>query len=361
MFFSTRIILNIIGMLSRNLIKQEYSYQSNSMPPLRWFDVWGAWDTGWYLDISQNGYSAIQNQYHQTNIAFFPLYPTLMKLIGSIIGNHYIAGVILSNFCLIVACVYLYRLVSLDSDETNAIKSVKYLLIFPTSFILSGVFSESLYLALTLMCFYYARKGEWYRVGIAGFFLSLTRSVGVLVILPLLYEVFMPLLKENKVINLKNSRETIIPLFYLSLIPLGTIFFMIYNYYLTGDFIAFMHAQVMWERHLKNPLEVLIDGFFGNIFTEFEAAFAVISIFILIMFYRKMRFSYWLFSMCSFLVPLSTGIMSMPRYILVIFPFYILFADITKNHVSEDIVTLIFCLFQGFLMVFWTTGHRLVM
>jgi len=362
MFFSTRIILNIIGVLSRNLIQQEYSYQSNSMPPLRWLDVWGAWDTGWYLDISLNGYSTIQNQIHQTNIAFFPLYPTLMRIIGSITGNHYIAGLIISNFCLIVACIYLYRLVKLDFEETNAIKSVKYLLIFPVSFILSGVFSESLYLTLILICFYYARKGEWYLVGITGFFLSLTRSVGVLVVLPLLYEVLMPLIKENRtIISLKNSREVIIPVFYLSLIPLGTVFFMVYNYYITGDFLAFMHAQAMWERHLTNPLEVIIDGFSGDIFTAFEAAFATISIFILIIFYRKMRFSYWLFSMFSIFIPLSTGIMSMPRYILVIFPLYILFADITKNRVSEDIITLIFCLFQGFLMIFWTSGCRLVM
>jgi len=161
--------------------------------------------------------------------------------------------------------------------------------------------------------------------------------------------------------SLENLREIIIPLFYLSLIPIGTIFFMIYNYYLTGDFIAFMHAQVMWQRHLANPLEILIDGFSGNIFTTFEAAFAAISIFIFIIFYRKMRPSYWLFVMCSIFVPLSTGIMSMPRYILVIFPFYILFADLTKNRVSEDIVTLIFSIFQGFLMVFWTSGYRLVM
>lgn len=361
-FFSTRIVLNIIGVLSRNLIPQEYSYKSNSVSPLSWLDVWGAWDTGWYLDISQNGYSTIQNQVSQTNIAFFPLYPTLMRLIGSIVGNHYIAGLIISNFCLIVACVYLYRLVKLDFDEINAIKSIKYLLIFPTSFILSGVFSESLYLALTLMCFYYARKGEWHMVGVTGFFLSLTRSVGVLIILPLLYEVFMPLLKENKVImRRENLKGIIIPLFYLSLIPVGTIFFMIYNYYVTGDFLAFMHAQVMWQRHLTNPLEVLIDAFSGNIFTTFEAAFAAISIIIFVIFYKKMRFSYWLFGMYSIFVPLSTGIMSMPRYISVIFPFYILFADLTKNRVSEDIVTLIFSIFQGFLMVFWTGGYRLVM
>jgi len=402
MFFSTRIVLNIIGVLSRVLIKAGANDRSISMVPwIRWLDVWGAWDTGWYLDISHNGYtsrSLDQLLVQQTNIAFFPLYPSLMRFLGSIIGNHYIAGVIVSNFCLIVSCVYLYRLVRLDSGEANSIRSIKYLLIFPTSFILSGVFSESLYLALTLMCFYYARKGKWHLVGITGFCLSLTRSIGVLVILPLLYELLMQFRKEKKeIISFKNPREIILPLFYLAFIPLGIISYMIYNYYLTGDFLAFAHAQVMWGRHAANPLVVLIHGYHGSIYSAFEAAFAAITIFIFILFYRKIRFSYWLFGMYSIFVPLSTGIMSMPRFILVIFPLYILFADITKNHVidekttstrdakngkilqtlneqkmhpnsqsnsmnqySEELVTLTFALFQGFLMVFWTNGSWLV-
>ncbi|WP_269851356.1 hypothetical protein [Methanosarcina horonobensis] len=165
-----------------------------------WLDIWGVWDTGWYLDISQNGYTARPLDElisFQTNVVFFPLYPLLMRFLGSIIGNQYTAGVIISNFSLIVACIYLYKLVRLDSDESSAFRSVKYLLLFPISFILSGVFTESLYLALALMCFYYARTGKWQLAGIFGFFLSLTRSVGVLIVLPLLYEGLMPLLKEK--------------------------------------------------------------------------------------------------------------------------------------------------------------------
>lgn len=287
-----------------------------------------------------------------------------MRFLGSIIGNDYIAGVMISNFCLMVSCIYLCKLVSLDSDKAIAMKSVKYLLLFPVSFIFSGVFTESLYLALALMCFYYARTGKWQMAGITGFFLSLTRSVGVLIVLPLLYEGLMPLIKENKCLisfeDLKNSRDKMLPLFYIALIPLGTVSFMIFNYYLYGDFMAFAHAQVMWGRHPANPLEVLINGFNENIYTFFEAAFATTFIFILILFYRKIRFSYWLFSMYSIFIPLSTGVQSMPRYILVIFPIYILFADITNNRVSEDFVTVSFALLLGFLMVCWTNSFNLV-
>lgn len=360
MFFSTRIILDIIGVLSRKVLSV-YGPGQLIWTIQDFLNVWGVWDTAWYLDIAQNGYSTIQNQVHQTNIAFFPLYPLIMRYLGSIIGNSYIAGLIVSNFCLIVSCIYLYRLVNLDYDEDTSVRSIKYLLLFPVSFILSGVFTESLYLALTLICFYYARTGKWYLVGITGFFLSLTRSTGVLIVLPLLYEGLMPLLKDNKSLkNLKSSWHQILPLFYLSLIPLGTILFMIFNYYLTGDFMAFAHAQVMWQRHLGNPLAILIMGYHGDIYTAFEAAFATIAIFIVILFYRKIRFSYWIFFMYSIFVPLSTGIWSMPRFILVIFPIYILFANITKNRISEDLVMLSFALLQGFLMVFWTNSFNLV-
>lgn len=363
MFFSTRIALSIIGEFSRRLLASHFVDQS-IWTSNGWLDIWGVWDTGWYLDISQNGYTARPLDElisFQTNIVFFPLYPLLMRCVGYIIRNNYTAGFIISNISLIIACVYLYKLVRLDFDESSALRSVKYLLLFPVSFILSGVFTESLYLALALICFYYARTGKWHLAGISGFFLALTRSVGVLIVLPLLYEGLVSVLKENKNLkNIKESRDEILPLLYLLLIPLGTISFMVFNFYLTGDFLAFVHGQAAWGRYHGNPIEFLIDGYKGNMYNTFESVFTVISLFIFLLFFKKIRFSYWLFAMYSILVPLSTGIQSMPRYILVIFPLYILFADISKKHLSEDLVTLFFALMQGFLMVFWTNGFKLV-
>jgi hypothetical protein len=171
----------------------------------------------------------------------------------------------------------------------------------------------------------------------------------------------MPLLKENKNLRtFKEARDRILPLFYLLLIPLGIISFMVFNFYLTGDFLAFVHGQAAWGRHHMNPLETIINGFDGNIFTRFEAFFAIISIFIFLLFYRKIRFSYWLFGIYSLFIPLSTGIQSMPRFVLVIFPIYILFSSITKDRISDDLVTIFFALMQGCLMVFWTNSFDLV-
>ena len=125
-----------------------------------------------------------------------------------------------------------------------------------------------MYLTLALMCFYYARKSKWHLVGITEFFLSLTRSIGVLVVLPLLCKFLMQFLKEKKdIISFKNHRGMILPLFYLSFIPLGTISFMIYNYYLTGDFLAFVHAQGMGGRHAV-PLWQLSSTVSTEIFSQ---------------------------------------------------------------------------------------------
>lgn len=97
-------------------------------------------------------------------------------------------------------------------------------------------------------------------------------------------------------------------------------------------------------------------------YASFEAVFTGISILVLILFHKKIRFSYWLFAIYSIFVPLSTGIQSMPRYILVIFPLYILFADISKNRLSEDFfLHYFFCSYARlFLMVFWTNSFNLV-
>jgi Gpi18-like mannosyltransferase len=49
----------------------------------------------------------------------------------------------------------------MDFDETLVSRAITYLLIFPTTFFFSGVYSESLFLALTVAAFYYARTNRW--------------------------------------------------------------------------------------------------------------------------------------------------------------------------------------------------------
>ena len=108
LFLSTRIILTLIGVLSRILLGpyhgKEYVWiYSDTL----WLDIWGVWDTGWYLSIAVDGYSAAPILGSQANYAFFPLYPFLMKLLGFVIMDNYISGIIISNISLLISCVFL--------------------------------------------------------------------------------------------------------------------------------------------------------------------------------------------------------------------------------------------------------------
>jgi hypothetical protein len=349
LFFSTRIILTLIAVLSRVLLepyhrKEDYWIYSDKL----WLDIWGVWDTGWYLGIAANGYSAVASLGDQANYNFFPLYPLLMRLLGYVTEDNYLSGIIISNIALLVSCVFLYKLVELDENSDTAMRSIKFLFLFPTAFILSGVFTESLFLALLLACFYYARKGNWFLVGVLGFCLSLTRAIGVLIIMPILYEYL-----KSKTI----SRDILC----LLLIPSGIFVWMVFNFFLTGDFLAFMHIQSAWGRSLADPLLTIYNGLFAtDLVKVFEAFFAIISLSILILFYNKIRTSYWIFGMFALITPLLTSIDSMPRYALVVFPFFILFAQLTKERPINDVLTIILALLQGCLMIFWSNGFTLI-
>lgn len=366
LFFVTRIVLTIIGVSSRILLEPFHRYPVTWIYSKHlWLDIWGVWDTGWYLKIARNWYPMLNPlPMRSSNWGFFPFYPLLMRLLGGGIGDLYLAGIIISNICLILSCVFLYRMVRLNSDNNTALRSVKYLFLFPTAFVLSGVFSESLFLVLIILCFYHAKKGNWFLAGISGFFLSLTRPLGIFVVLPLLYEYF----------RARNFRllDTDRGVLFLSLIPLGLFTFAIYSYYLTGDFLAHVHAkQAGWMVFLSNPFKVLyytlftdiITPFGGRIDLVFNAIFVIATILLLSLFYKKIRFSYWLTGMILCAVPLMGGInvmTGMGRFTLVIFPLYIIFAKLGKNRHLDQIITISLALFQGLLMVFWSNGFYLI-
>jgi Gpi18-like mannosyltransferase len=366
LFISTRLVLTTIGVISRNLLERQYGKQyiySNQL----WLDIWGVWDSYWYINIAEDGYSAkVGTEFSDTqaNYAFFPLYPMLMRLVGTVIGDKFfIAGILVSNICLIIACFLLYRLVQLKSDRQTSLETIKFLLVSPTAFILSGVFTESLYLMLAILCFYLAEKRQWLLAGITGFFLALSRSVGVLIIIPILYEYL-----QGKEFQFKKIRYDIL---FLLLIPLGLTLFAIYNYHLTGNFFAFSQIQAGWNRTLSDPFTALFKGFYRGIWQPdvkiilrmkalLESTFTVVTLGFLCIFFRKMSFSYWVFSIYSIVVPLLAGVDSMPRYILPIFPLYIVLAKLVHNRSFDKITTLSFVLIQGFLMIFWSCGYALV-
>lgn len=350
LFVASRAMLTVIGVIAHEAFRNRYI---GFFPD--WLNIWGVWDSTWYINIAKSGYSTVLNEVGMPNYTFFPLYPILMRLFALLIGDYYLSGVLISNIALLVSCVYIYRLVKLDSDESTALRSIKYLFLFPTAFVLSGVLTESLFLALSLMSLYYAKKRNWPFAGALGFFTVLTRPYGVIILIPLAYEYL-------RSVDYDPRRIKVDALFLL-LVPIGVSLYSAYTYSLTGDPLAFMHAQKEWGGVFRFPLEQLWNRLSeGRMDVRFNAYITLIALAVLVLFYKKVDFSSWLYGALVILIPLSSSASawSMSRYIVVAFPLFIIFARLGKNQRFDETATILLVMLQGLLMALWTTAFYYV-
>ncbi len=346
LFVTTRAVLTVIG-----FIAYQYVAHVKLNMPSEFLRIWKVWDSINYIDIAQYGYFIPADRTKMANYAFFPFYPLLMRIADTVLGDPALSGFIISNACLLVSCFYLYRLVSLESDGRTAMRSIKYLFLFPTAFVLSGILTESLFLALSLACLYYAKKGNWLFTGVLGFFTALTRPYGVIIILPALYEYL-----KSREFKLQNIRADAL---YMLLIPAGISTYAAYCYYLMGDPLAFARVQAAWGGHAVNPIMELLNRLTtpAGVDVLFGACFTLMALVVMLLSYKKVGFSLWLYGLLLILIPLSTpsSAWSMARYIVLAFPLFIVFAKLGENRDFDDAATIAMALLQGLLMALWTT------
>ena len=361
LFVITRITLTVIGLVSRALVPGPvFRPMPLGAGPVfsrfSFLDVWGAWDSSWYISIAQVGYQPDLLEGPFANYAFFPLFPLLSRAVGWLFDNVFIGGLAVANAALLVACLFLYRLVLVDHDVATARGSVKYLFAAPGAFFLSGMLSESLYLALVVMCFYFARTQRWWLVGICGFLLTLSRGPGVLAGAPLLW-----IYLDQRGFSLRQLRPDVL---WLAGLPAGIGVFMWLNYALTGDALAFAHIQATgWGHYLQNPLTALWrEMTVGDVFNRFNAWYMLAVLAVTVAFIRKLGVAYATFALISVLLPLAYGpsFSSMVRYSAVIFPLYIVVARFTRSRPGLDqAITIAGALLQGFLMSLWANSSFL--
>jgi uncharacterized membrane protein len=137
------------------------------------------WDSIHYLAIAEHGYAVAGNT------AFFPLYPLLIRVLGFALGSDPVAGVATSTVSFAVALSLLHRLTELELGRRAADATVLLLALAPLSFFFTAVYTESLFLALSLGAVYTARRERWALAACLGAVAALTRVTGVLLVIPL--------------------------------------------------------------------------------------------------------------------------------------------------------------------------------
>jgi len=328
-FVVTRIPIIVIAELASVTIAQRPGrHVAESTNPL--LAVWGRWDAVHYLDIAKHGYFG-------TDMAFFPLYPALIHVVGAFVGNDLVAGLIISNVALFFGLLFFYKLVEHQYTRNVAHRAIFYISIFPTAIFFSAVYTESLFFALTVASFYYIREHRWIAAGAIGALAALSRSEGVLLAIPFGIEVIAAARASTSLRTFLGTPQRLIRIAIgAALIPLGLATYMAWLWVLNGDPLYFSHVQSHWNRHFAPPWVSVAHAFaivahaksaltVAN--QSIEIVFTALMIGVLVAGLTRMRPSYSTYMALSILIPMSTAsLMSMPRFALVLFPMFSILA-----------------------------------
>ena len=344
LFIATRICLFSLGIISQDMlgpilqkpvIPGSIFYSSHSH-----FSRWVLWDGHAYMDIADQGYRG-------NNFGFLPAYPLLVRMVAFFTESLPLAGIVVSNIFLLLSCMMLTRLLRLDYDEKITKDSLLYLFLLPGAFMLSGIYTESLFLFLTLACMYCARKEHWWRAGLCATILISTKIFGIFILVPLLYF----FIKKRGLGGLSKSP------WWLFVIPLGPLGFGYYCWHKTGDCFAYIHIQqALWHHQWSNPISVVWNGISSPYPNSYvHAWWIIITLAILIVAWKHIPKIYVVFGLALIVFPpVSGSIYSSFRYSASFFVLPLSCAAIANKYpFVRATLPACFALIQGVIFVIW--------
>lgn len=403
-YLATRLSLVFVGLLADfyflPLLKPNAvlpSVTANTRFPGALWLMWQRFDSGFYINLAQYGYWPASTLHTYSNWAFYPLFPMLIFLFAHLFGGSQtafiLAGLLVSNTAAVIAIIYLYKLVRDEFGTNVASLSVLYLALFPTAFYLSAIYTESLLLACSVTCIYFARKHRWWLASVCGGLAALARAQGVLLLIPVAWEFwqvasdrYAPIIftKEDTVqervrlwvisrvrgpLLAIQEPSKLFSLCTLGLIPAGLLAFLVYAKIKTNDLLATFHNQNWgWGRFFENPFQLLSMSLTHPVRADATNwNFWILNISVALLFlgftvwaFRKLPMIYALYTLVMVLLPLSSSrLNSISRYYLVVFPVFIMLAlySSSAEHANRRYFILIpFAMLQAVLMVFFVLG-----
>lgn len=301
------------------------------------------WDGGHYIAVAEAGYK------EEFQYAFFPLYPLSIRFINHFIQNYTLSAVLISVVSLLIAINLFYSLMSLDFSRKLAQTAIFWLLLFPTSFYFLTAYSEGLFFLLVVATFYFARRGNLMLATILVSLASATRLAGLALSLAFLVEV-----QTTRGISRKN--------WYVLGAPLGFVIFCWYLWTQTQDPFYFISAQTNWQRSITitglsfwETVKSLTQPYFiaQNFNVFLDLVFAIFGLGMVLRSFRFLPISYAVYGFFSILLPLLTPTLSsVPRFLLPIFPIFILIALIKNQYVVYAYQLVSVMLLSAFAILF---------
>ena len=337
----------VLGYVLRKLLGYDESAGS-------YISFWLCTDSQHYMDIARDWYLSEGEWDRLVQLVFLPGYPVAVRLFAYLTGNELIAGLLVSALCFAGSGAMLYKLMRLDSDGAAALRTVKFFALCPAAFFFAAPMSESLFVLCSLSCLYLIRRGRLVSGSIIGAYAAFTRSPGLILIVPILFEL---------VHRRAKTRE------YLTLlaVPLGFAAYCFVNYTVAGDPFKFMEYQrVHWYQQLG--------WFFNTAAYQTESAVSAAgvsaallrglwlpnllaqlgSLCIMILAAKRLRASYTAYFIASFVVTIgATWLLSAPRYLAAVFTLPAALALLsTKKSTERALLALSALLFAAYFTAF---------
>lgn len=245
-FAASRIFFLGVGALAAALLPQAEP-AGTLLEPGGLLGYWAHWDGAWYSEIATEGYAAR----YPASTAFFPLYPMLVRLGTELGGGPALWGVLVSLVATFFALYFIYGIAEKLHGPRAARAATLVAAFFPTAFFMNAAYTEALFLALTTGSVWavYVRR-SLLLAGLLAASAAATRNLGVLLLIPLLYE------------WIRHRREFgFAGLASLALVPAGLAGYGAFLWARFGDpLVAVRQQEEHWGRTLQSPLATLGDA-----------------------------------------------------------------------------------------------------
>lgn len=322
------------------------------------------WDAGWYMNAAQNGYPDFVSDQPghdaQSNIAFFPLFPLLVRFVQGLTGWTFLAsGVLVSIASGLAAALVIWVLVRHLADDEGAIRAVALFSFFPASVSMVLPFSEGVAVGFSAACLYFLVRERWLLAGMAAGFATAARPTAMVLTLCCVYAAGMAVLRKRQ-----WSALVCIPL-----APLGVVAYFTFLKFRTGRFTAWFDVlEAGWAQKtdfgrgtlnavrlvLHSPLVDL------NALSATLALGATIAGFIALLYWRPPTVII-LYAAAVSALALTSGIGSRPRYMLSAFPLLMALGVVTRKPVSFSIVLGMSATGLGVYTILSTSGLQAIL
>lgn len=344
---------------------------SNNYSKSAVLDIWGNWDSAWYMDIANNGYSNSINQEGQSNIVFMPMYPALVNIFSKITFiDKFVVGLLISNLAFLAFITIFYRYCKNNFSEKVAKYACLAIVASPFGYYFSAFYGESLFLLLIFLTITNALKNEWGMASLTLFASILTKLNGWLLMLPLAWVAIQQLIPVIKDVysGKKNKAQLFrrVAIYFLPVLAAVTSIsiYLLINKSVFNNYLAFMDVEKLgWHKQLTNPFSVIYNYARGSQLNLILSLLGVFSFGASVwgIFKLKPVKEISLFFTFVMLTYLSTGMEGITRYSIPILPSYLAIAlFIAKKDGREYAIYLMFML-QAVFMCLWVAGHPILM